>query len=179
MLPDVTLPAPVVTLACVIAVMICVGVTPRAATRSGFSWMFNCICCTPERVTACTPSMACRRGTTRVPSRSASCSGGSDEETASCTTGMLLKLSAATSGAIAVAGSIGCTPETACWTSASLAVMSVPNSYCTVMMLMPSLENESNSLMPLEVLSACSIGVVMLRSTSAGDEPWSTVTTVR
>ena len=75
---------------------------------------------------------------------------------------MLLKLSAATSGAIAVAGSICCTPDTDCWTSASLAFMSVPNSYCTVMMLMPSLENESNSLMPLEVLSACSIGVVIV-----------------
>ncbi len=179
MLPDVTLPAPVVTLAWVTAVMICVGVTPRAATFSGFSWMLSCICCTPERVTACTPSIACRRGTTRVPRSVASCSGGSDDDTASCTTGMLLKLSAATCGAIAVAGSICCTPDTACWTSASLAFMSVPNSYCTVMMLKPSLENESNSLMPLEVLSACSIGVVTLRSTSAGDEPWSTVNTVR
>ncbi len=91
----------------------------------------------------------------------------------------MLKLSAATSGAIAVAGSICCTPEIACWISASLAFMSVPNSYSTMMMLMPSLENESNSLMPLEVLSACSIGVVMLRSTSFADAPWSTVNTVR
>ncbi len=49
--------------------------------------------------------------------------------------------------------------------------MSVPNSYCTVMMLMPSFENESYSLMPLEVLSTCSIGVVTLRSTSEGEAP--------
>ena len=55
--------------------------------------------------------MACSVGTTRVPSSLASCSGGSDDDTASCTTGMLLKLSAATFGAIAVAGSICCTPE--------------------------------------------------------------------
>src|SRR5665647_126124 len=159
MLPDVTVPAPVVTLACVIAVAICVGETPSAATCFGFSWTFSCICCTPERVTACTPSMACRRGTTRVPSSAASCSGGKDEDTASCTTGMLVKLSAATFGAWAVAGSICCTPDTDCWTSASLAFISVPNSYCTVTMLMPSLENESNSLTPFEVLIACSIGV--------------------
>ena len=179
MLPEVTLPAPVVTLAWVIAVMICVGVTPRAATCSGFSWMFSCICCTPERVTACTPSIDCRRGTTRVPSSVASCSGGREDVTASCTTGMLPKLSVATSGAMAVAGSICCTPDTACWISACLASMSVPNSYSMVMMLIPSLENESNSLTPLEVLIACSSGVVMFRSTSLGDEPWSTVTTVR
>src|SRR5450756_2765129 len=124
MLPDVTVPAPVVTLACVIAVAICVGETPSAATCFGFSWTFSCICCTPERVTACTPSMACRWGTTRVPSSVASCSGGRDEVTASCTTGMLVKLSAATFGAWAVAGSICCTPDTDCWTSASLAFMS-------------------------------------------------------
>ena len=179
MLPEVTLPAPVVTFACVMAVMICVGVTPSAATCSGFSWMFSCICCTPESVTAWTPSMACSFGTTRVPSSPASCSGGSDDDTASCTTGMLLKLSAATSGAIAVEGSICCTPETVCWISASLAFMSVPNSYSTMMMLMPSLENESYSLMPLEVLSACSIGVVTVRSTSFADAAWSTVNTVR
>ena len=179
MLPVVTLPAPLVTFACVIAVMICVGVTPSAATLAGFNWMFSCICCTPERVTACTPSIPCRRGTTRVPRSVASCSGGSEDDTASCTTGMLLKLSAATCGAMAVTGSVCCTPDTACWTSASLAFMSVPNSYCTVMMLMPSLEKESYSLMPLEVLSACSSGVVTLRSTSAADEPWSTVSTVR
>ncbi len=179
MLPEVTLPAPVVTLAWVIAVMICVGVTPRAATCSGFSSMFSCICCTPARVTACTPSMDCRRGTTRVPSSVASCSAGREDVTASCTTGMLPKLSVATSGAMAVAGSICCTPDTACWISACLASMSVPNSYSMVMMLIPSLENESNSLTPLEVLIACSSGVVMLRSTSLGDEPWSTVSTVR
>ena len=41
MLPDVTLPAPVVTFACVTAVMICVGVTPSAAICFGFSWMFE------------------------------------------------------------------------------------------------------------------------------------------
>ena len=84
---------------------------------------------------------------------------------------MLSKLSAATSGAMAVAGSICCTPDTACWTSASLAFMSVPNSYSMVMMLIPSLENESNSLTPLEVLIACSSGVVMLRSTSSARSP--------
>ncbi len=179
MLPDVTLPAPVVTFACVIAVMICSGVTPSAAICSGLSWMFSCICCTPERVTACTPSIACRRGTTRVPSCVASSSGGSDDDTASWTTGMLPKLSTATSGARAVAGSICCAPDTACCTSDSLAFMSVPNSYWMVMMLRPSLENESYSLMPLEVLIACSSGVVMLRSTSEGEEPWSTVSTVR
>ena len=49
--------------------------------------------------------------------------------------------------------------------------MSVPNSYWTVMMLMPSLENESYSLTPLEVLMACSSGVVMVRSTSFGEAP--------
>ncbi len=179
MLPEVTLPAPVVTFACVIAVMICSGVTPSAATCSGFSRMFSCVCCTPERVTACTPSMDWRRGTTRVPRSVASCSEGSDEDTASCTTGMLPKLSTAISGARAVAGSMGCTPDTACCTSDSLAFMSVPNSYWTVMMLKPSFENESYSLMPLEVLIACSSGVVMVRSTSAGEEPWSTVSTVR
>ena len=162
-----------------IAAAICVGETPSAATCFGFSWTFSCICCTPDRVTACTPSMACRRGTTRVPSSAASCSGGRDEDTASCTTGMLVKLSAATFGAWAVAGSICCTPDTDCWTSASLAFMSVPNSYCTVMMLMPSLENESYSLTPFEVLIACSSGVVTVRSTSAGEAPWSTVSTVR
>ena len=96
MVPDVTLPAPAVTLAWVTAAMICAGETPSAWICSGLSWMYSCICCTPESVTACTPSMLCRRGTTRVPSRSASCSGGSDDDTASCTTGMLLKLSAAT-----------------------------------------------------------------------------------
>ena len=123
--------------------------------------------------------MPCSRGTTRVPSSAASCSGGSDDDTASCTTGMLLKLRAATCGAMAVVGSMACTPDTACWTSASLDFMSVPNSYCTVMMLMPSLENESYSLTPLVPLIACSSGVVMLRSTSFGEAPWSTVNTVR
>ena len=78
---------------------------------------------------------------------------------------MLLKLRAATSGACAVAGSW--TVDTACCTSASLAFMSVPNSYSTVMMLMPSLENESYCLTPLEVPTACSSGAVTSRSMPA------------
>ena len=57
--------------------------------------------------------------------------------------------------------------------------MSVPNSYSTVMMLMPSLENESYSLTPLVVLIACSSGVVTLRSTSPGEDPGFAVKTVR
>lgn len=92
---------------------------------------------------------------------------------------MELKLSSATSEAWAVCGSDCCAPDTACCTSASLAFMSVPNSYWTVMMLMPSLENESYSLTPLVVLMDCSSGVVTLRSTSLGDVPGSTVKTVR
>ena len=68
-------------------------------------------------------------------------------------------------------GSIICTPDTACCTSVSLALMSVPNSYWMVMMLMPSLENESYSLTPLEVLMTCSSGVVMVRSMSFGEAP--------
>ncbi len=179
MLPEVTVPAPVVTLAWVTAVAIWVGSTPSAATFAGSSRISSCICCTPDRVTACTPSMPCRRGTTRVPSSAASCSAGSSDETASWITGMLLKLRAATAGAWAVAGSICCTPEIACWTSASFSCMSVPNSYSIVMMLTPSLENESNALTPLVALTACSSGVVMVRSTSLGDDPGATVNTVR
>ncbi len=121
--------------------------------------------------------MAWSWGTTCVPSCVASSWGGSDEVTASCTTGMESKLSAATAGGWAVCGSWA--PETACCTSASRAFMSVPNSYWTVMMLMPSLENESNCLTPLIVLMVCSSGVVTLRSTSLGDVPGSTVNTVR
>jgi hypothetical protein len=112
-----------------------------------------------------------------VPRRVASSCGGSDDETASCTTGMAPKLSTETSGGVAVAGS--CVPATDCWTSASLAFMSVPNSYCTVMMLMPSLEKESYSLTPLLFLIACSSGVVMFFSTSVGEAPCWLVNTVR
>ncbi len=168
-LPEVTVPAPVVRFACWMVVAIAVGETPRRTTSAVLSWICSCICSTPESVTACTPGMPWSCGTTWVPSCVASSWGGSEDVTASCTTGMELKFSAATSGARAVGGS--CAPDAACCTSACLASMSVPNSYWTVMMLMPSLENESYSLTPLVVLIDCSSGVVTLRSTSLGDAP--------
>ena len=173
MVPEVIVPAPVARLACVIAAMTCCGDTPDEASFCGWSWICSCCCSTPERVTACAPSIACRRGTTLVWRRVASSSPGSDDETASWMTGTLLKFRVATFGGWAVGGSVALTDEIACWISASLAAMSVPNSYCTMMMLVPSLEKESYSLIPLVVLIACSIGTVTLRSTSLGEAPMS------
>ncbi len=121
--------------------------------------------------------MAWSRGTTRVASRAASSPSGRSDATASCTTGSVSMLRAATSGSPAAAGS--CTRDTACWISASFAAMSVPNSYSTVMMLRWSLEKDSNCFTSPVVLMACSSGVVTLVSTVDAEAPWSTVTTVR
>ena len=131
MLPDVTVPAPVVTFACVIAVRD-LGRRRRRARRPSraSSWMFSCICCTPESVTACTPSMACRRGTTRVPSSAASCSRRQRRRHRQLHDRHAVEVERRDRGRHGRwSAASACTPEIACWTSASLAFMSVPNSY--------------------------------------------------
>lgn len=66
-LPEVTAPAPVVRLACWLVVAICTGETPRRATSAALSWIYSCICSTPERVTAWTPGIPWSRGVTWAP----------------------------------------------------------------------------------------------------------------
>ena len=87
------------------------------------------------------------------------------------------KFRAATSGVSTPCGRPR-TLATACCSSVCLAPMSVPNSYSTVMMLMPSFEKELYAFTSLVILTACSSGDVTPRSTSPAARPGATVKTV-